>query len=143
MSIALLVPCFVLVNTLPDLVPLLIIFTVLFALYFSSQTRQLNYAHSGVITAVCAVILAVLITVLAVINPVADYERPKWQDNMLNTVQTLTGMKTYNGSGKISSALAEVGNSLEPEVDFQMQAHLLKQGKGYDCHIKYRRQNLP
>ena len=126
LSIALLVPCFVLVNTLPDLVPLLIIFTVLFALYFSSQTRQLNYAHSGVITAVYAVILAVLITVLAVINPIADYERPKWQDNMLNTVQTLTGMKTYNGSGKISSALAEVGNSLEPEVDFS-NAGALKQ----------------
>lgn len=126
LSIALLVPCFVLVNTLPDLVPLLIIFTVLFALYFSSQTRQLNYAHSGVITAVCAVILAVLITVLAVINPVADYERPKWQDNMLNTVQALTGMKTYNGSGKISSALAEVGNNVSSEVDFS-NAGALKQ----------------
>lgn len=126
LSIALLVPCFVLVNTLPDLVPLLIIFTVLFALYFSSQTRQLNYAHSGVITAVFAVILAVLITVLAVINPVADYERPKWQDNMLNTVQTLTGMKTYNGSGKISSALAEVGNNVSSEVDFS-NAGALKQ----------------
>ena len=126
LSIALLVPCFVLVNTLPDLVPLLIIFTVLFALYFSSQTRQLNYAHSGVITAVCAVILAVLITVLAVINPVADYERPKWQDNILNTVQTLTGMKTYNGSGKISSALAEVGNNVSSEVDFS-NAGALKQ----------------
>lgn len=126
LSIALLVPCFVLVNTLPDLVPLLIIFTVLFALYFSSQTRQLSYAHSGVITAVCAVILAVLITVLAVINPVADYERPKWQDNMLNTVQTLTGMKTYNGSGKISSALAEVGNNVSSEVDFS-NAGALKQ----------------
>lgn len=126
LSIALLVPCFVLVNTLPDLVPLLIIFTVLFALYFSSQTRQLNYAHSGVITAVCAVILAVLITVLAVINPVVDYERPKWQDNMLNTVQTLTGMKTYNGSGKISSALAEVGNNVSSEVDFS-NAGALKQ----------------
>lgn len=129
LSIALLVPCFVLVNTLPDLVPLLIIFTVLFALYFSSQTRQLNYTHSGVITAVCAVILAVLITVLAVINPVADYERPKWQDNMLNTVQNLTGMKTYNGSGKISSALAEVGNSLEPEVDFSNAGALTQTGK--------------
>ena len=126
LSIALLVPCFVLVNTLPDLVPLLIIFTVLFALYFSSQTRQLNYAHSGVITAVYAVILAVLITVLAVINPVANYERPKWQDNMLNTVQTLTGMKTYNGSGKISSALAEVGNNVSSEVDFS-NAGALKQ----------------
>ena len=126
LSIALLVPCFVLVNTLPDLVPLLIIFTVLFALYFSSQTRQLNYAHSGVITAVCAVILAVLITVSAVINPVADYERPKWQDNMLNTVQTLTGMKTYNGSGKISSALAEAGNNVSSEVDFS-NAGALKQ----------------
>lgn len=126
LSVALLVPCFVLVNTLPDLVPLLIIFTVLFALYFSSQTRQLNYAHSGVITAVCAVILAVLITVLAVINPVVDYERPKWQDNMLNTVQTLTGMKTYNGSGKISSALAEVGNNVSSEVDFS-NAGALKQ----------------
>lgn len=126
LSIALLVPCFVLVNTLPDLVPLLIIFTVLFALYFSSQTRQLNYAHSGVITAVYAVILAVLITVLAVINPIADYERPKWQDNMLNTVQTLTGMKTYNGSGKISSALAEIGNNVSSEVDFS-NAGALKQ----------------
>ncbi|WP_449075528.1 transglutaminase-like domain-containing protein [Ruminococcus sp.] len=126
LSIALLVPCFVLVNTLPDLVPLLIIFTVLFALYFSSQTRQLNYTHSGVITAVCSVILAVLITVLAVINPVADYERPKWQDNMLNTVQTLTGMKTYNGSGKISSAFAEVGNNVSSEVDFS-NAGALKQ----------------
>lgn len=126
LSIALLVPCFVLVNTLPDLVPLLIIFTVLFALYFSSQTRQLNYAHSGVITAVYAVILAVLITVLAVINPIADYERPKWQDNMLNTVQTLTGMKTYNGSGKISSALAEAGNNVSSEVDFS-NAGALKQ----------------
>lgn len=126
LSIALLVPCFVLVNTLPDLVPLLIIFTVLFALYFSSQTRQLNYAHSGVITAVYAIILAVLITVLAVINPVADYERPKWQDNMLNTVQTLTGMKAYNGSGKISSALAEAGNNVSYEVDFS-NAGALKQ----------------
>ncbi|WP_440451070.1 transglutaminase domain-containing protein [Ruminococcus intestinalis] len=126
LSIALLVPCFVLVNTLPDLVPLLIIFTVLFALYFSSQTRQLNYAHSGVITAVYAVILAALITVLAVINPIADYERPKWQDNMLNAVQTLTGMKTYNGSGKISSALAEVGNNVSSEVDFS-NAGALKQ----------------
>lgn len=129
LSIALLVPCFVLVNTLPDLVPLLIIFTVLFALYFSSQTRQLNYAHSGVITAVCAVILAVLITVLAVINPVANYERPKWQDNMLNTVQTLTGMKTYNGSGKISSALAEVGNNVSSEVDFSNAGALTQTGK--------------
>lgn len=126
LSIALLVPCFVLVNTLPDLVPLLIIFTVLFALYFSSQTRQLNYAHSGVITAVCAVILAVLITVLAVINPVADYERPKWQDDLLSDVQSLTGMKTYNGSGKISSALAEVGNNVSSEVDFS-NAGALKQ----------------
>lgn len=129
LSIALLVPCFVLVNTLPNLVPLLIIFTVLFALYFSSQTRQLNYAHSGVITAVCAVILAVLITVLAVINPVANYERPKWQDNMLNTVQTLTGMKTYNGSGKISSALAEVGNNVSSEVDFSNAGALTQTGK--------------
>ena len=129
LSIALLVPCFVLVNTLPDLVPLLIIFTVLFALYFSSQTRQLNYAHSGVITAGCAVILAVLITVLAVINPVADYERPKWQDNMLNTVQALTGMKTYNGSGKISSALAEVGNNVSSEVDFSNAGALTQTGK--------------
>lgn len=126
LSIALLVPCFVLVNTLPDLVPLLIIFTVLFALYFSSQTRQLNYAHSGVVTAVSAVILSVLIAFTVVLNPVESYKRPKWQDDLLSDVQSLTGMKTYNGSGKISSALAEVGNSLEPEVDFS-NAGALKQ----------------
>ena len=35
-------------------------------------------------------------------------------------------MKTYNGSGKISSALAEVGNNVSSEVDFS-NAGALKQ----------------
>lgn len=129
LSIALLVPCFILVNTLPDLLPLLMIFAVLFALYFSSQTRRLNYAHSGVVTAVSAVILSVLIAFTVVLNPVESYKRPKWQDDLLSDVQSLTGMKTYNGSGKISSALAEVGNSLEPEVDFSNAGALTQTGK--------------
>lgn len=129
LSVALLIPCFVLVNTLPGLMPLLLIFIILFALYFSSQTRRLNYAHSGVITAVSALILAVLIAITAVLNPVESYKRPKWQDNMLSYVQSITGMKTYNGSGKISSALAEVGNSLDPEVDFSNAGALTQTGK--------------
>ena len=127
LSVALLVPCFVLVNTLPEQTPLLIIFIVLFALYFSSQARRLNYDHSGVITAAAAGILAVLITFTAVIYPVADYKRPKWQDDLLTDVKIITGMKTYDG--KISSALAEVGNSLDSEVDFSNAGALTQTGK--------------
>ena len=127
LSVALLVPCFVLVNTLPEQTPLLIIFIVLFALYFSSQARRLNYDHSGVITAAAAGILAVLITFTAVIYPVADYKRPKWQDDLLTDVKKITGMKTYDG--KISSALAEVGNSLDSEVDFSNAGALTQTGK--------------
>lgn len=129
LSIALLVPCFVLVNTLPQLTPLLAIFVILFALYFSSQTRRLSYNHSGVVTAISAVILAVLVTFTAILNPVADYQRPKWQDSLLSTIQSATGMKTYNGSGKISSALAEVGNSISPEVDFSNAGALTQTGR--------------
>lgn len=87
LSVALLVPCFVLVNTLPEQTPLLIIFIVLFALYFSSQARRLNYDHSGIITAASAGILAVLITFTAIIYPVADYKRPEWQDDLLTDVK--------------------------------------------------------
>ncbi len=129
LSVALLVPCFVLVNTLPQLTPLLAIFVILFALYFSSQTRRLSYNHSGVVTAISAVILAVLVTFTAILNPVADYQRPKWQDSLLSTIQSATGMKTYNGSGKISSALAEVGNSISPEVDFSNAGALTQTGR--------------
>lgn len=127
LSVALLVPCFVLVNTLPEQTPLLIIFIVLFALYFSSQARRLNYDQSGVITAAAAGILAVLITFTAIIYPVADYKRPEWQDELLTDVKKITGMKTYDG--KISSALAEVGNSLNREVDFSNAGSLTQTGK--------------
>lgn len=118
LTILLLFPCFVLVNTLPNIVPLLTIFTVLFALYFSSQTRRLNYSHSGIATIVSAVILAITITVVALLNPIADYKRPKWQNNLLSNIESITGIKSNNESGKITSALGTVGNTLEPEVDF-------------------------
>lgn len=129
LTILFLVPCFVLVNTLPSVAPLLTIFVVLFALYFSSQTRHLNYSHSGAVTATAAVLLTVVISIAAALNPVADYKRTEWQDNLLATVQQITGLKNYGDKNSVTAALAEVGNSLDSEVDFSNAGALKQTGK--------------
>lgn len=118
LSILFLIPCFVLVNTLPSLFPLLTIFVVLFALYFSSQTRRFSYSSSGIATAVSAIILTITIIFTALLNPIAEYKRPEWQSKLLSDIESFTGNESTNENGKISSALKTVGNNLESEIDF-------------------------
>lgn len=124
LSILFLIPCFVLVNTLPKLIPLLTIFIVLFALYFSSQTRHLNYSGSGIVTAISAIILAITIIFTAVLNPIAEYKRPEWQSKLLSDIESFTGMESHSKSQKISSALKSAGNSLDSEIDFSAISEL-------------------
>ena len=107
-SVVVIVPCFILINTLPDLLPLLTTFAVLFTLFVSSAIHRINTPHSGAVSSVVAVFMAILITVVYILNPVEGYERSKWQDNLLSFSQQITGFKSYDGKDIVSSSIKNI-----------------------------------
>ena len=83
----LLVPCFILVNTLPSLVCLFIAIASLIALYISKNTRKFRPSQGGVIAAISFGTMLVVMTILLAFNPIEKYERFDWQENLLQSIE--------------------------------------------------------
>lgn len=100
LSILLLIPCFVLVNTLPSLFSLFIVITVLFTLFATSNFRRSNPAQGGAITLGIFAATLVIVLIMYACNPVDSYSRFEWQDNLLEYMQNLTGIESKNGKNQ-------------------------------------------
>lgn len=87
LSMVLLVPCFILVNTLPSLVCLFIAIASLIALYISKNTRKFRPSQGGVITAISFGTMLVVMAILLAFNPTEKYERFDWQENLLQSIE--------------------------------------------------------
>lgn len=83
-SLIILVPCFILVTTLPSVTPLIISVSILLALYITGFVRRHSEKTGSVVLSVTSIILAVTLSVLCAIFPLQDYQRYEWQDNLLN-----------------------------------------------------------
>lgn len=87
LSMVLLVPCFILINTLPSLVCLFIAIASLIALYISKNTRKFRPSQGGVIAAISFGTMLVVMTILLAFNPIEKYERFDWQENLLQSIE--------------------------------------------------------
>lgn len=87
LSMVLLVPCFILVNTLPSLVCLFIAIASLIALYISKNTRKFRPSQGGVIAATSFGTMLVVMAILLAFNPIEKYERFDWQENLLQSIE--------------------------------------------------------
>lgn len=87
LSMVLLVPCFILVNTLPSLVCLFIAIASLIALYISKSTRKFRPSQGGVIAAISFGTMLVVMAILLAFNPIEKYERFDWQENLLQSIE--------------------------------------------------------
>lgn len=112
LSIILITPCFILVNTLPSLVCLFIAIASLIALYISKNTRKFRPSQGGAIAAISFGIMLVVMTILLAFNPIEKYERFDWQENLLQSIEN-----SFNiDDGRKTSAeknLNEIKGSLE------------------------------
>ncbi|MCI2113046.1 MAG: transglutaminase-like domain-containing protein [Ruminococcus sp.] len=125
-SVIVLVPCFIIVDTLPSLVPLVVAVSLLFALYITSFVRRKNPAQSGaVMLGVTAVILVVSI-IICCIFPVENYKRYDWQDKMLNFAENITGLK---GGQSSDLQISSVGNFIDDTEDLSHLGKIEQQGK--------------
>lgn len=87
LSMVLLVPCFILVNTLPSLVCLFIAIASLIALYISKNTRKFRPSQGGVIAAISFGTMLVVMAILLAFNPIEKYERFDWQEKLLQSIE--------------------------------------------------------
>lgn len=112
LSMVLLVPCFILVNTLPSLVCLFIAIASLIALYISKNTRKFRPSQGGVIAAISFGIMLVVMTILLAFNPIEKYERFDWQENLLQSIEN--GFNIDDGrKTSTEKKLNEIKGSLE------------------------------
>lgn len=112
LSMVLLVPCFILVNTLPSLVCLFIAIASLIALYISKNTRKFRPSQGGVIAAISFGIMLVVMTILLAFNPIEKYERFDWQENLLQSIEN--GFNIDDGrKTSTEKNLNEIKGSLE------------------------------
>lgn len=116
LSMVLLVPCFILVNTLPSLVCLFIAIASLIALYISKNTRKFRPSQGGVITAISFGTMLVVMTILLAFNPIEKYERFDWQENLLQSIENSFNIddgrktSTEKNLNEIKSSLEEKEN---------------------------------
>ena len=108
-SIVAVIPCFILVNTLPKLFPLLVLFATLFTLFVTAQLHRINSVHSGAIGLAVAVLMTVLVTGVLHFVPLEGYERNEWQDKMLEFVKEAAGLDEGDDG--------EIIDSIEKEID--------------------------
>lgn len=125
-TIMVITPCFILVNTPPNILPLITIFIILFTLFLSSSIHRTNPLHSGAVSSVVFILMAILATAVYLFNPVEGYKRSEWQDNLLNLTKQVTKLASnYSKSGSASSSKINI----EQAIDLSNAGPLEKKGR--------------
>lgn len=101
LSIVTVLPCFVIIDTVPSLISLFILIATLISLLISSHIRKNNPKQSGVFTAVSFVVILSLLLTVNSIFPMKDFERFDWQTDLLNYAQEITGIISQDGKNHI------------------------------------------
>lgn len=126
LSVLVLVPCFIIVDTLPSLVPLVVAVSLLFALYVTSFVRRKNPAQSGVVMLGATAVIVVVSIIICYIFPAQNYKRYEWQDSLLSYAEKITGLK---GGQSSDSQISSVGNFIDDTEDLSKLGKLEQQGK--------------
>lgn len=125
-SVIVLVPCFIIVDTLPSLVPLVVAVSLIFALYITSFVRRKNPAQSGAVMLGATAVILVVSIIICCIFPVENYKRYDWQDKMLNFAENITGLK---GGQSSDLQISSVGNFIDDTEDLSHLGKIEQQGK--------------
>ncbi len=151
-TITSLIPCFILVTTLPALPAIISIVAILFSLYITTFLRRKNARADSVASPIISVIMIITATVICLTNPVDTFKRIEWQEELLDKFEEITGMdggdsssngdenaKSYNKIGNSfekTKWLSKVG-PLKPSNKKAMQIYTEKGGTVYLRGISY------
>lgn len=122
----LLVPCFVLINTMPSVVPLITVTALLISLYVTSFLRKYNFKSNGaILLAVNSIVIAVSV-IFCNIFPLENYKRFEWQINLQNYAENLLG---FNDQPPVSNDEETVENITSETRDLTQAGPLEQKSK--------------
>ncbi len=124
MTFVFLLPCFILVNTLPNIILLIIVLSLNFSLYITAYTRTRAKTQGSIMTSIAALILACIMISLNMLCPEKGFERFDWQWDLLNIAQEVTGVGASNNEMKnllnISKSNVKKTENLATLTDFKL-----------------------
>lgn len=119
LSLIILVPCFLMVTTLPSLTPLILSISILLALYITGIIRRYSTNIGSIFLSATSVILAIVILALCSVYPMQDYERYEWQDSLLSKLNEMLNINS--GNSQLDSQLQNLKTNIQ---DSQNLNHL-------------------
>lgn len=112
LSLVILVPCFIMVTTLPSIAPLIISISILLALYITRFTRKYNQNIGSIMLSATSIVLAITLSVLCTIFPLQNYERYEWQDAILNELNEFFNLNNPDNN-QLSSKLQNLKTNIQ------------------------------
>ncbi|MCQ2513471.1 MAG: hypothetical protein MJ089_00065 [Ruminococcus sp.] len=85
-SVIMLIPCFVLINTLPSIIALIFVVILLVSLYFTDNVRKNNSKQLGIVSIITVIVFALTAIFNYSINPIEGYKRTEWQDKIYSLI---------------------------------------------------------
>lgn len=118
-SIIFLAPCFILLGTFPDILPLFLAVAAMAVLLITSGLRRHGVAHCGIISAVTFVLILSILGAAYIVVPPESFEREPWRDDFLRSLRQAVGLEPSGDSPQVG-----VGGSTADEVDLNLAGPL-------------------
>ena len=119
-SLTLVVPCFILVNTCPDTPALFVVIACLSALLIASGARRHGRIYSGVISAASFAVMIGILCIVYAFNTPDGFSREPWQDELLINIRQTVGLE-QKGDGPQQNS---IGSNDIQEVDLNKAGEL-------------------
>ncbi|MEE1218454.1 MAG: transglutaminaseTgpA domain-containing protein [Ruminococcus sp.] len=116
LTLLLMIPSFVLINTLPSLPALFVVLAITLSFYLTADIHRYNSKQSGIISMICAVSLLLLLICVYIASPIEKYERKEWQDNLLETIEQISSGNT-GGNSDLLNRKQKIAHTLVQETD--------------------------
>lgn len=111
LSLVMLVPCFIMVTTLPSLTPLIFSISILLALYITGFSRKHSEKLGSIVMSATSIILVITLSILCTIFPLQDYERYEWQDTLLSKFNEILDINT--GDNQATAKLKNLNTNIQ------------------------------
>ncbi len=122
-SVLLLIPCFLIVNTLPSLFPLFTVLSVIFGMFISRHMFKSTPFQGGISMLSATAAVLVISLIICAIFPVENYKRFQWQKHMQARAEQMLGMT----KGPIyTKDISAIGNSFNEKKDLNNTGKLVQ-----------------
>nr|WP_305119676.1 MULTISPECIES: transglutaminase domain-containing protein [unclassified Ruminococcus] len=122
-SVLLVAPCFILISTCPNLLPLFLSIAAISVLLLTSELRRYGVAHCAAVSSAAFATVMCILALVYIAYPADSFKREPWQDKLLLDLRHRAGLEfvgeqpQQNGAGEGTTDVKRIdlGNAEAPK----------------------------